>query len=302
TLGSLLLPIPAFAWGREGHFYINRAAAMALPSDVPVFLHSPESVNAIEYLGPEPDRWNLLGGSDLNDTLRPEHYILLDLADLAGPLPHKRLDYIRLLASYQLTHPQQAGDLTPEHVGLQPYSAMEVYERLEAAMRDYRRRLQTKEDTKPVELAITFYAGWLGHYVGDGGNPMHTSINYNGWVQVNPNGYTGTGHNVHGKLENIFLPANIKQSDVSASVTPAHPLTDVFTEYVAYLRQSHSLVEKTYQLEKSGGFDGKGTPESVQFTSERLSAAASMLRDMIYTAWIKSANLYRPFFKRNRQE
>ncbi|QEE31261.1 nuclease [Terriglobus albidus] len=257
---------------------------------MPAFLHTPENINAVEYLGPEPDRWNLLGGADLNDTLRPEHYILLDLADMAGPLPHKRLDYIRLLAAYQLTHPQTAGDFTPEKIGLQPYSAMEVYERLEAAMREYRRRIQANEDTKPVELAIVFYAGWMGHYVGDGGNPMHTSINYNGWVQENPDRYTVPGHNVHGKLENIFLPANIKQSDVTALVAPPQTFTDVFAAYVTYLRHSHTLVEKTYQIEKSGGFDGKGTPEAVQFTSERLAAAASMLRDMIYTAWTRSAN------------
>jgi hypothetical protein len=42
-------------------------------------------------------------------------------------------------------------------------------------------------------------------------------------------------------------------------------------------------------LEKVGGFVGAGTPESREFTAERLAAGASMLRDMIYTAWIESA-------------
>jgi hypothetical protein len=294
AVACVLIPmvssVLAFGWGKEGHFYINRAAATALPNDVPAFLHTPESINAVEYLGPEPDRWNALGGADLNDTLRPEHYVLLELANVAGPLPHKRLDYIRGLAAAQLIHPQQAVDLTPERVGLQPYSAMEVYERLEAAMREYRRRVTSKEDTKPVELAITFYGGWLGHYVGDGANPMHTSINYNGWVEANPNGYTGIGHNVHGKWENIFLPENIKAADVAALVAKPHVLDDVFAEYVVYLRHSHSLVEKTYRFEKAGDFDGKGSQESIQFTNDRLAAAARMLRDMIYTAWVKSAN------------
>src|SRR2546425_7323040 len=84
VVACVLIPLvsvaPAFGWGKEGHFYINRAAATALPNDVPAFLHASESINAIEYLGPEPDRWNALGGSDLNDTLRPEHYVLLELA------------------------------------------------------------------------------------------------------------------------------------------------------------------------------------------------------------------------------
>jgi hypothetical protein len=45
-----------------------------------------------------------------------------------------------------------------------------------------------------------------------------------------------------------------------------------------------------YQLEKVGGFTGQGTQESRDFTSERLAAGASMLRDMIYSAWLQSAN------------
>ena len=58
---------------------------------------------------------------------------------------------------------------------------------------------------------------------------------------------------------------------------------------MAYLRQTKTHVEKVYQLEKAGGFTGKGTAESREFTAGRLAAGASMLRDMIYTAWLDSA-------------
>ena len=34
---------------------------------------------------------------------------------------------------------------------------------------------------------------------------------------------------------------------------------------------------------------GAGTAESREFTAARLAAGASMLRDMIYTAWLESA-------------
>jgi hypothetical protein len=64
---------------------------------------------------------------------------------------------------------------------------------------------------------------------------------------------------------------------------------DVFDSYVAYLRHSSTFVEKVYELEKAGGFIGAGTPESREFAAERLAAGASMLRDMIYTAWLDSA-------------
>ena len=42
-------------------------------------------------------------------------------------------------------------------------------------------------------------------------------------------------------------------------------------------------------LDKAGGFRKAGTAESRGFTEERLAAGASMLRDMIWTAWLESA-------------
>ena len=74
-------------------------------------------------------------------------------------------------------------------------------------------------------------------------------------------------------------------------LTPAHALEgDVFDDYVAYLRQTAKHVEKVYQLEKAGGFDGAGSQESRDFTADRLAAGTSMLRDMIYTAWLRSGD------------
>jgi hypothetical protein len=286
--GCLLAPAAALAWGREGHFYINRAAARALPTDMPAFMRTPEAVRMITYFGPEPDRWNSLG--ELNESLRPEHYVLLELADVAGAFPATRLEYIQKLTEAQRAHPDQAADFTPYHVGLQPYSALEVYGRLLAAMREYRRLSAAHEDTKPVKAGILLYAGWLGHYVGDGANPMHTSVNYNGWVQANPDGFTGTGHDVHGEWENVFLAAHVKQNDFADRMTPPHPLHHVFTDYVAYLRSSNALVHKTYAIQKAGGFRDVGSPEALKFTYDRMAAGASMLRDMIYSAWLESSS------------
>jgi hypothetical protein len=38
-----------------------------------------------------------------------------------------------------------------------------------------------------------------------------------------------------------------------------------------------------------GGFANTGTPESREFTAERLAVGASELRDLIYAAWVESA-------------
>jgi len=45
-----------------------------------------------------------------------------------------------------------------------------------------------------IEHKIVFYAGWLGHYVGDGSQPLHTTIHYNGWVDDHSKASRDTQH------------------------------------------------------------------------------------------------------------
>ncbi len=287
TLLPVMLVQQGLAWGNDGHRMINRLAGAALPSDVPEFLRSKEALDALEYYGPEPDRWRAPLEPELNAAQAPEHFIDLEYADLVGDLPRKRYDFVRALAFAQKSHLDLP--LTPEKVGLQPYQTVEVWERLKSAMRDYRQLKQDHKDTKPVEAEIVFLAGWLGHYVADGSQPLHTTIQYNGWTGPNPNGYT-TEHKIHSLFESVYVSANVKASDV-APLIPAKPVVigDVFVDYMAYLRHTNTLVEKTYQLEKAGAFVGTGTPAGKEFVDERLAAGATELRDMIYSAWVKSA-------------
>jgi hypothetical protein len=259
---------------------INRLAAETLPASVPAFLRSDAAIKEIEYLGPEPDRWRSRAEPELSAAQAPEHFIDLEPADALGPLPRNRLDFEAKVF---------AAGLRPEKIGLQPWETTEVWERLKAALREYRALSAAGQDTGPVEQVVIFYAGWLGHYVGDGSQPLHTTDKYNGWVGPNPNGYT-TEHQIHWQFEGPFVAANEHEPEVRAKMTEAKAIDgDIFDSYVAYLRHSNSYVEKVYQLDKAGGFIGAGSPESREFTAERLAAGASMLRDMIYTAWLESA-------------
>jgi hypothetical protein len=270
----------ARAWGNEGHRLVNKLAAATLPADTPPFLRTQAAADEIEYLGPEPDRWRSKAEPELGAAQAPEHFIDLELADSLGPLPHKRFDFEALAFG--------AGK-NPATIGLQPWETDEVWERLKAAMREYRTISAAAGNTKPVEAGIIFYAGWLGHYVGDGSQPLHVTVQYNGWTGPNPNGYT-TDHEIHYQFESPFVAANIHAPEVQAKMTPVKAIDgDIFDAYMAYLRHTGTYVEKVYQLEKAGGFVGAGTSESRDFTAERLAAGASMLRDMIYTAWIDSA-------------
>jgi S1/P1 nuclease len=284
-IATLLIPITGLAWGSEGHRMINRLAATALPADVPAFLRTDAAVSEVEYLGPEPDRWRSHAEPELSTAQAPEHFIDLEPADALGSLPRNRLDFEALV----FAHGQR-----PEKIGLQPWETLEVYQRLKAAFREYRHleadKAANQKDLHAVEQVVIFYAGWLGHYVGDGSQPLHTTVNYDGWaLKDNPKGFSAA-HGIHWRFEGPFVAANIREADASPKMTAAKVVTgDVFDEYVAYLRHSATLIDTVYTFDKAGAFENAGTPESRAFTAERIAAGASELRDLIYTAWVESA-------------
>ena len=181
-------------------------------------------------------------------------------------------------------------------MGFLPYSTYEYYVSLLAAMKDYRRELAANRDTTAAEHEVVFLCGMLGHFVGDGSQPLHTTTQYNGWTGNNPKGYS-TSKKFHGMVEGDFVHNNLKAMDVAPLVEPtqAKILADPFGDFVKYLRHSHTFVDPTYELDKVGGFTGAGTPEAKAFTKARLAAGAIELRDMIYTAWVRSGDPVKPY-------
>jgi hypothetical protein len=282
----LFQPETAAAWGNEGHVYVNRVAAQKIPVSMPLFLR--RAVVEIAYLGPEPDRWRSTSEFALKNSQEADHFIDLERVAWLDPLPPGRYEFYRKLYDKRAATTDHPDDYLPERVGLQPYVTIEVYGRLKAAFREYRQLRSAHQPTQAVEQAIIFYAGWLGHYVADASQPLHTSIYYNGWVGPNPNEYT-TEHHIHGQFESVYVAANITAKDFAPLVKAPERLDDPFARYIAYLRNSNSLVEKVYQLEKSGGFTGKGSPEAFDFTTHRLAAGSQMLLNLWYTAWLESA-------------
>ena len=305
TLITFISTQPLWAWGRDGHMLINKLAAQYLPADVPFFLRNPNGLDVMEWMGPEPDRWKQRDAEpELVATQSPDHFLDYEWAiygatkcTAATPgcidgylFPKKRYDFIRALSAALPQHPEIKSF---ESVGFQPWQVEEVWQRLKSDMREYRKLTAAHEDTAPVQTAILFDAGWLGHYVADGSQPLHITIQYNGWQSntPNPNGYT-TEHRIHSLFESSNVSANVKPSDVAPLVAAAKPvdITDEWNQYFQYIDHTHSLVEKTYQLEKTGAFKDAGTPDGKTFTDERLAAGAIELRDLIYSAWIHSGD------------
>ncbi|MBV8206566.1 MAG: nuclease [Acidobacteria bacterium] len=256
---------------------------------MPAFLR--EAAERIGYLGPEPDRWRNRSEYELKEAQEPDHFIDLERLQGFGELPRSRYVYYRRL--YELHNsatpgsPAAADEMLPDKIGLQPWAALEVFDRLKVAFREYRSLTAAKQPSAQAEQDAIFYAGWLGHYVADGSNPMHTSIHYNGWVGENPGGYT-TARDTHSNFESRFVSANLAKLRIDDLLHDPVRLDHPFQDYVQYLRDSNALIRPFYELEKKGAFRAAGTPEGVEFTRARLAAGAQMLLNMWYTAWVES--------------
>ena len=297
VLSLCLTPETGFAWGNEGHTLINRSAAQAMPTSMPLFLR--RAVAEIAYLGPEPDRWRSRTELELKQAQEPDHFLNYERLEGFGELPPGRYDfykraYERYFAAQKTAttdaEKKAAEQLRPDDIGLQPYITMEIYGRLKAALREYRKLKLAHQPTQSAEAAAIFYAGWLGHYVADAAQPLHCTIYYNGWSGANPNGYTTTP-GIHSLFETKFIAANLSRLQVRDRLRAPTRIEHPFQDYMQFIRESNAQVEKVYQLEKAGGFKDQGSPEALEFTRVRLAAGAQMLLNLWYTAWLESADL-----------
>ncbi|MGZ4821269.1 MAG: nuclease [Terriglobales bacterium] len=283
---TILAIQPASPWWDNGHVLINRTAALKVPASMPSFMRL--AAERVAYLGPEPDRWRERSEFSLKNSQEPDHFLNMELVADVPDLPQGRYDYYRLLYAKRVAAKKNGDEFLPETVGTQPYITIEIYDRLKVAFREYRRMKQQNLPTEAVEQNAVLYAGWLGHYVADGSNPLHTTISYDGWVGPNPNGYT-TQKGIHAEFEGRFVTRTLDQMEIASLVQDPVRQKDPWHDYLQYLRDSNHLVEMVYQLEKAGELKDTGTAESRQFLRQRLAAGAQMLLNLWYTAWEESA-------------
>lgn len=281
----VLVPAGLFAWGEVGHRITGQAAALTMPASTPAFFRA--ATRELAYLNPEPDRWRDRAEHNLDPALdlgtAPEHFIDSEMVppqvlDAALHAPD-RFAYADTLA---------AAGVKVSVMGLLPFRELELTQELRE---DFRLWRAAPDSTRPwIEARIIDVAGVLGHYVADGSNPAHTSIQYNGWTGPNPNGYA-TDKRFHSRFESAYVGANIKLADVLPHVdTVPRVFPNVRDAIIVYLRETRAQLEPLYALDKVHPFDANTTaPEDKAFAVDRLAAGARMLRDLWWTAWVTSA-------------
>jgi hypothetical protein len=281
----LAAPGVVHAWGELGHRITGEAAALKMPASTPAFFRA--ASKQLGYLNPEPDRWRDRAEQSIDPALdggtSPEHFIDMEMAT-----PAVLAAALKAPTRYGYLDTLSAAGVKGVTMGLLPFRMLELSKQLREDFRNWR---AAPDSVKPwIEARIIDDAGILGHYVADGSNPAHTSIQFNGWTGPNPNGYA-TDKRLHSRFESAYVQGNIKLADVLPAVdTTARVLPDFRTAIVSYLKESNAQVERLYQIDKVHPFDTNSTsPEEKAFVVGRLAAGARMLRDIWWTAWVTSA-------------
>lgn len=290
-------PQSAAAWGGTGHRIVGQAAARALPAEIPAFLRTRQAVIDLGELSREPDRSK--GSGKIHDQDRDAaHFVDIDDGGkvLGGPpflpMPPTRNDYETALRAHGLDS-VKAGYLHYAIVDrwqqlATDFAYWRVLKAAEANPAWKKNRAFFKADRKRREALIQHTIGELSHFVADGGQPMHTSVHYNGWGDYpNPNGFSTA--RLHGPFEGELVRRRVDPSKVAAGMAPLKLCQCAIEQRtVDYLSAMNRQVIPFYEMEKAGGL-AEGDPRGGEFVTRQLAAGASELRDLVVEAWAASA-------------
>jgi hypothetical protein len=277
-LGLILsAPLTGFAWGGKGHSVINRAAIEAASSKLPEFMNVDRE--HLIFNGYEPDRWRTEAQSPMDIAQELDHFIDSEEWGSISTLPADRYAFLKQLNERRI-------DL---RIGYLPYAMIENYGRLVNAFR-YWRTAKTPGDRESSRANAVYVAGVLGHYVGDGSQPLHLTIHFNGWAERTPNRKNFTkDRRFHSRYETAYVNTAIDMVNVRPNVRGPERLPNVWDSIKHYLNDSVAEVEPTYEMEKTGEFNPeKPRRKGTDFIAAELSRAGTMLAALWYTAWLES--------------
>ena len=244
-----------------------------------------------------------------------DHYFDLEDLKLAGltpeTLPIMRYDFVADLALARAAHPEKFpaidpdkdADHTRELDGFLPWAITEYYEKLKsdfATLKAFKQYGGTPEEIANAQADCIYVMGVMGHFVGDGSQPLHTTKYFNGWDATdNPKGYT-TSQKFHAWIDGGYFKktGGIKIETLVGKIQPATRIANAgdaeafFRYIVAYLVAQNKYVEPLYEMDKTGQLSGDGDVEehveALPFLNndQLVKGARRCLGDIWLTAWL----------------
>jgi hypothetical protein len=288
----LLMPSPANAWGGTAHAVIDRAAIDAIPDDGPVFLRRHADYIAASASLPDSWRGDAENFSKIDED--PNHGWFREQFSFLKRIPRSRYEFVLALYKHYETikksDPQTAQRTNVRWTGTLPFAAIEAYERLIVCMRQVRRAQAEGKDASAPEQHCAFQVIRLGHYIGDGSQPLHDSVHSDGWRGDNPKEYTRE-RTIHGRFESKFVDGiGLTAKDIAPRIgAPGRRTGDMFDAVLMFLDDAGDKVETVYTLEKRDGFADFTDKDVRELVHSQTAKGATMLRDMICRAWAESA-------------
>lgn len=315
TFGSFICRVGA--WDYEGHHAINALALASLPPDFGIPL-TPALKHRIAFLAGEPDRWRNAadvrrgtGDLPLAHLNGPDHYFTVEDLKLYGltpdTLPDMRYDFVADITKARMAHPEKFppidpaadADHTRELEGFLPWAITENFGKLRsdfAVLKALQTHGGTAEEIANARADIVYVMGVMGHYVGDGSQPLHTTRYFDGWDRTNnPKGFT-TKLTFHAWIDDGYFKktGGINIPDLVGKIHPATQIPNandpnaLFHYVVNYVVEQNKLVEPLYEMEKEGRLTGDGEKgmQGRPFLEGQLVKAGQMLGDLWLTAWL----------------
>lgn len=302
---------PLLAWNYEGHRMVNQLALSSLPEDFPDFVHQPDNAERIAFLAGEADRWRNNPALPLKHYNGLDHYF--DAEQLASSglstdsVSDLRYSFAVEFAKGRLAHPENFPEIdsdknqdnTKEWPGFLPWAITEYYGKLKSAF-SYLKTFQkagTTEEVSNAQANVLYLMGVMGHYVGDGAQPLHTTIHHNGWSGDNPERYTRWG-GIHSWIDGGFIAkAEITTEKLLRQVTPVRAFEleeqsdgrdPLFVAAMNYLMAQNAQVVPFYKMEKDDRFKAAQVsedPSGREFIEGQLLRGGEMLGAIWQTAW-----------------
>lgn len=258
----LLFLIPTvliFGWGDKGHKIITAFAMKQLPAEMKF---SEAFKSAIIEHSVDPDNRKRDDKSE-----GPKHFIDIDFyKEFSDGIVIMSRDSLNKLYGEQV--------VTKE--GILPWATETTYYRLIKAFKD-------KDKDK-----VLLYASDLAHYVGDGHQPLHATVNYNGQLSDQKG--------VHARYEIEMLDQYLNVIEKNYDDQIPYYINNIPSMIFNYIAEANNYVELILSADKfaSKKREGKFDKEYYRLfwfktkyvTINEINSAALSLSSLIYSAWV----------------
>lgn len=260
---ALLLVLQCGAWGSKGHRIISRNMTFCLPPSMS-FLQPAWT----QFVADHASDADYRKSQDPDES--PRHYIDIDNYQVfiqTGRIPQT---YDSVLSQFGSTFVIDQGIL--------PWATLTTFDSLKNCFQrhDWNRS--------------AYFAADLGHYVGDGHQPMHITANYDGQLT----GQSG----VHSRYETQMIGRY--ESSIAYPADQAQFIGDVRQYVFNYLYADYEYVDSVLTADMGALLQaGNNTSNAYYtalweraggFTNNLMRGGSASLADLIYTAWVMAGS------------